>query len=172
MCISLSCVFGRKVCFQPDVEHVSPSVARISSCRSDCGTGVPVSHAGFETFFFFLIPLVLNLELSKLQERNKLHQGYPTSGQRLSHGSEWLLQQHSSRVWESVPADVVPSPRQLLSLLKPPEWQPERQKSCTKSVILRNLSAFILADSSCPQGRKDLVKLQERGYSKMSELSC
>lgn len=88
MCISTSCLFGRarrKVCFQPDVEHFPPQICLFFfSCRSDCVTGVPVCHAGFlcDFFFFFLIPLVLNLELSKLREWKEPHRGYPSTEDR------------------------------------------------------------------------------------------
>lgn len=38
--------------------------------------------AFFVTFFFFLIPLVLNLELSKLREWKEPHRGYPATEDR------------------------------------------------------------------------------------------
>lgn len=87
MCISMSCLFGRarrKVCFQPDVEHFPPQI-----CLVFFPAGVIVllvfqsaMLAFFVTFFFFLIPLVLNLELSKLREWKEPHRGYPSTEDR------------------------------------------------------------------------------------------
>lgn len=100
--------------------------------------------------FFFLIPLLLNLELSRLQGWKELHQGYPASENRDPVAAQSDI---SSRVWESVP-EAVPIPRQLQTLLKPHLGQPERQKNCTKSVILRYFKCFCTGWQQLPSGRE------------------
>lgn len=64
----------------------------------------------FDTSFLKKIPLVLSLELSKLQKWN---------GETQSELRATSPVQHSGRVGQFAPTDVVPTPRQLQPLLKP-----------------------------------------------------
>lgn len=141
------------------------------SCRSDCVTGVPVCHAGFLCdFYFFFNPSGVEFGVIKAtgMEGTSLRVSSHW-GQRLSHSSERHLHCSIPAVWGTLFLQMLfPSPGSRSPCWNLTEWQPERQKNCTK--ILRYFKCFYTAWQQLPLG-KNLVELQERGHSKMSELS-
>lgn len=164
MCISTSCLFGRarrKVCFQPDVEHFPPQICLFFfSCRSDCVTGVPVCHAGFlcDFFFFFFNPSGVEFGVIKATGMEGTSSRVSKHwGQRLSHSSERHLHCSIPAVWGTLFLQMLfPSPGSRSPCWNLTEWQPKRQKNCTK--VLRYFKCFYTAWQQLPLVREEFSR--------------
>lgn len=158
----MSCLFGRarrKVCFQPDVEYFPPQICLVFFLQEWLCYWCSSLPCWLSLWlFFFFNPSGVEFGVIKAMGMEGTSSRVSSHwGQRLSHSSERHLHCSIPAVWGTLFLQMLfPSPGSRSPCWNLTEWQPERQKNCTK--ILRYFKCFYTAWQQLPLVREEFSR--------------